>query len=364
MYPASQHGQGPQGHMGGNLSRYGSAPSSFLSTVVDSVLGSDGDSISAVGSDPLIGRYFSPTSDSTSSDKPSPSLDRSYAFPAHQIPSSSSAAAAADNIHSAAFRGGGAGPSQLIRHSSSPAGFFNHHLSLAADKGGLNPYSSQVRNDGHGIPNGRLKTQLSFTRQESLPQISEVSESIAEGSSSDEGQHNLGQSYGSGSFSMGSWDNNTIMFSAPPSKQAKDINGDIAAALSGIDSDSQFSLPRAGMSNFEKLLQLQKDSVPCKIRAKRGFATHPRSIAERERRSRISRKMKKLQELVPNMDKQTSNADMLDLAIQYIKNLQNEVQLKPFIDRLRLPLGVVGKSRYRVVNTKKRAKFGEVVEFE
>ncbi|KAK9141368.1 hypothetical protein Scep_011049 [Stephania cephalantha] len=328
MYPASQQGQGPQGHIGGNLSRYGSAPSSFLSTVVDSVLGSDADSISAVGSDPLIAPYFS---DSTSSDKPSASsLDRSYGFPAQHIPSSSSAAAAAaDNIHSsAAFRGGGGGggPSPLIRHSSSPAGFFNHHLSLVADKGGLNSYGSQVRNDGHGIPNGRLKTQLSFTRQESLPQISEVSESIAEGSSSDEAQHNLGQSYGSGNFSMGSWDNNTIMFSAPPSKGAKDINGDIAAALSGMDSDSQFSLPRTGMSNFEKLLQLQKDSVPCKIRAKRGFATHPRSIAERERRSRISRKMKKLEELVPNMDKQTSNADMLDLAIQYIKNLQNEVQ--------------------------------------
>ncbi|KAK9159441.1 hypothetical protein Syun_005782 [Stephania yunnanensis] len=314
MYPASQQGQGPQGHIGGNLSRYGSAPSSFLSTIVDSVLGSDADSISAVGSDPLIAPYFS---DSTSSDKPSASsLDRSYGFPAQRIPPSSSSAAAADNIHSsAAFRGGGGGgPSPLIRHSSSPAGFFNDHLSLAADKGqsvtqsliqslflisyysvsapliafplicvigGLNSYGSQVRNDGHGIPNGRLKTQLSFTRQESLPQISEVSESIAEGSSSDEAQHNLGQSYGSGSFSMGSWDNNTIMFSAPPSKRAKDINGDIAAALSGMDSDSQFSLPRTGMSNFEKFLQLQNDSVPCKIRAKRGFATHPRSIAER-----------------------------------------------------------------------------------
>lgn len=36
------------------------------------------------------------------------------------------------------------------------------------------------------------------------------------------------------------------------------------------------SLPKS--SAMEKLLQ---DSVPCKIRAKRGCATHPRSIAER-----------------------------------------------------------------------------------
>ncbi|KAL2893514.1 Transcription factor bHLH80 [Bienertia sinuspersici] len=51
---------------------------------------------------------------------------------------------------------------------------------------------------------------------------------------------------------------------------------------------------------MEKLLE---DSVPCRIRAKRGCATHPRSIAERVRRTRISDRIRKLQELVPNMDK-------------------------------------------------------------
>ncbi|KAA8517021.1 hypothetical protein F0562_017161 [Nyssa sinensis] len=42
------------------------------------------------------------------------------------------------------------------------------------------------------------------------------------------------------------------------------------------------SLPKssAEMAALQKLLQFQ-DSVPCKIRAKRGCATHPRSIAER-----------------------------------------------------------------------------------
>lgn len=42
------------------------------------------------------------------------------------------------------------------------------------------------------------------------------------------------------------------------------------------------SLPKtsAEMAAVERFLQFQ-DSVPCKIRAKRGCATHPRSIAER-----------------------------------------------------------------------------------
>ena len=34
------------------------------------------------------------------------------------------------------------------------------------------------------------------------------------------------------------------------------------------------------VGSVDKYLQLQ-DSVPCKVRAKRGCATHPRSIAER-----------------------------------------------------------------------------------
>ncbi|MCI08890.1 transcription factor bHLH122-like, partial [Trifolium medium] len=66
----------------------------------------------------------------------------------------------------------------------------------------------------------------------------------------------------------------------------------------------QMSLPNttAELAAIEKFLQFS-DSVPCKIRAKRGCATHPRSIAERVRRTKISERMRKLQDLVPNMDK-------------------------------------------------------------
>ncbi|GAA0183819.1 basic helix-loop-helix transcription factor [Lithospermum erythrorhizon] len=85
------------------------------------------------------------------------------------------------------------------------------------------------------------------------------------------------------------------------------------------------SLPKTSseMAAVEKVLQFQ-DTIPCKIRAKRGCATHPRSIAERVRRTKISERMRKLQDLVPNMDKQTNTADMLDLAVEYIKDLQQQ----------------------------------------
>ncbi|KAF3553874.1 hypothetical protein F2Q69_00017870 [Brassica cretica] len=91
------------------------------------------------------------------------------------------------------------------------------------------------------------------------------------------------------------------------------------------------SLPNASsttsdMVSVDKYMQLQ-DSVPCRIRAKRGCATHPRSIAERVRRTKISERMRKLQELVPNMDKQTNTADMLDLAVDYIKDLQRQYKI-------------------------------------
>ncbi|XP_024987294.1 transcription factor bHLH130-like [Cynara cardunculus var. scolymus] len=89
------------------------------------------------------------------------------------------------------------------------------------------------------------------------------------------------------------------------------------------------SLPKTSseMADVENILHFQQESlVPWKARAKRGFATHPRSIAERVRRTRISERIKRLQELFPNMDKQTNTADMLDMAVEYIKDLQKELQ--------------------------------------
>ncbi|CDY70200.1 BnaCnng67160D [Brassica napus] len=81
------------------------------------------------------------------------------------------------------------------------------------------------------------------------------------------------------------------------------------------------------MARMESLMKIPEGSVPCRVRAKRGCATHPRSIAERDRRTRISGKLKKLQELVPNIDNQTSYAEMLDLAAEHIKGLQHQVEV-------------------------------------
>ncbi|TVU29624.1 hypothetical protein EJB05_21199 [Eragrostis curvula] len=63
-----------------------------------------------------------------------------------------------------------------------------------------------------------------------------------------------------------------------------------------------------------------------RIRARRGQATDPHSIAERLRREKISDRMKNLQELVPNSNK-TDKASMLDEIIDYVKFLQLQVKV-------------------------------------
>eukprot|EP00249_Psilotum_nudum_P023111 c28753_g2_i1 orf=783-2702(-) len=63
-----------------------------------------------------------------------------------------------------------------------------------------------------------------------------------------------------------------------------------------------------------------------RVRARRGQATDPHSIAERLRRERIAERMKALQELVPNSNK-TDKASMLDEIIEYVKFLQLQVKV-------------------------------------
>ncbi|CAL9083387.1 transcription factor bHLH128-like [Musa acuminata AAA Group] len=315
------------------LSRYGSAPGSFLSGLADSVAtGRGGEELSAVGSEGMIGRFFSGDSPCLTSESSCRAACRGSDRDTPGAPATGGACLhgpyAPEELQVSA-----AG-SPLVRHSSSPAGFFSHLLTdhgLSATRA-IGNYS-QAGTDGiHAYANRRLRSQWSFSRQDSLSQISELSipeigETDTCCNSSDEATGHAGQSYISGNFQLGSWDdNNSIVFTAPPSKRAKDNNGDIVTGLSNVD--SQFSLPRTSseMSALEKYLQVQQDSVPCRVRAKRGCATHPRSIAERERRTRISKRLQKLQDLVPNMDKQTSTSDMLELAIQHIKELQSQVQ--------------------------------------
>ncbi|KAJ1258400.1 hypothetical protein BS78_10G072700 [Paspalum vaginatum] len=67
-------------------------------------------------------------------------------------------------------------------------------------------------------------------------------------------------------------------------------------------------------------------AVKPRVRARRGQATDPHSIAERLRREKISDRMKNLQDLVPNSNK-ADKASMLDEIIDYVKFLQLQVKV-------------------------------------
>ncbi|XP_030470279.1 transcription factor bHLH128-like isoform X2 [Syzygium oleosum] len=338
---------GGGGGGGGGLTRYSSAPGSLLANAVDSVIGNPnsgrGD-FSALGSSSsssvqpprhhhhphphphpppppsFLGHYFSADSSSLTSES---TCKVNSSNGDHQQPPKDNKTTGLHDL-GVGVGSSSASPrpssSSLLRQRSSPAGFLSH---LTPDTGFSLTQGAGSSNGGHGF--SRLKPQLSFTRQESLSHISEVSENGVEGVSPDNGHHGATHSYATTSFGI-DWENsNSIVFSPPSGKHAKNVDGDM---YSFNPLETQFSLPQTTleMATVEKLLHIPEDSVPCKIRAKRGCATHPRSIAERERRTRISGRLKKLQELVPNMDKQTSYSDMLDLAVQHIKTLQNQVQ--------------------------------------
>ncbi|KAF0897998.1 hypothetical protein E2562_001684 [Oryza meyeriana var. granulata] len=238
---------------------------------------------------------------------------------------------------------GGGGASSLIRQSSSPAGFLNHlsmdngygsmlRAGIAAAGGGggvgFRNGANAAAADSPGGGAGRLKGQLSFSsRQGSL--MSQISEMGSEelGGSSPEGAGGGGRGYLSGYPMSSEWEESSLV-SENISGVKRQRDSSEPAQNNGGGLAHQFSLPKTSseMAAIEKFLQFQ-DAVPCKIRAKRGCATHPRSIAERVRRTRISERIRKLQELVPNMDKQTNTADMLDLAVDYIKDLQKQVKV-------------------------------------
>nr|AHK05707.1 bHLH transcription factor SPT [Brassica oleracea var. capitata] len=70
------------------------------------------------------------------------------------------------------------------------------------------------------------------------------------------------------------------------------------------------------------------DELLCKSRtsSKRCRAAEVHNLSEKRRRSRINEKMKALQSLIPNSNK-TDKASMLDEAIEYLKQLQLQVQM-------------------------------------
>ncbi|KAL2323496.1 hypothetical protein Fmac_027875 [Flemingia macrophylla] len=67
-------------------------------------------------------------------------------------------------------------------------------------------------------------------------------------------------------------------------------------------------------------------AVRPRMRARRGQATDPHSIAERLRREKIAERIRALQELVPSVNK-TDRAAMLDEIVDYVKFLRLQVKV-------------------------------------
>lgn len=193
--------------------------------------------------------------------------------------------------------------SGLTRHSSSPAGFFANILNILDNgfgemKGIGNFPTGQTQAQAQAQAQRQPSATSGLMRQNSLDSI--MSENL---SSLDDDQKKFSE------------------LDASENQSGERMNRPQRLA-------HHLSLPKTltDLSDMEKLL-FEDTVVPCRIRAKRGCATHPRSIAERVRRTKISERMRKLQDLVPNMDKQTNTADMLDLAVEYIKDLQKQVKI-------------------------------------
>ncbi|KAC9235836.1 hypothetical protein R6Q59_025724 [Mikania micrantha] len=240
---------------------------------------------------------------------------------------SSSMAMEIDNLEQRSKAG-----SNLFRQNSTPSGLFSHlnpSNGYGAMRGTVPSYRLEnVGNSGDFSPSSsRIKRQIrsssgvGVTSLGTLPRISEIETDTVEPGVFNE----------SSGYPFRSWEHE------PTSQYIDNFNG-LKRELNLPNEDNvgnhqpmlshHLSLPKTSgeMAAVEKLLHFQ-DSVPCKIRAKRGCATHPRSIAERVRRTRISERMRKLQELVPHMDKQTNTSDMLDLAVDYIKDLQEQYKV-------------------------------------
>ncbi|KAK1397731.1 Basic helix-loop-helix transcription factor [Heracleum sosnowskyi] len=235
--------------------------------------------------------------------------------------------------------------SGLMRQNSSPAGFFSNltnQSGYGGVRGGIANYRLGNDNNGDlGSTASRFKSQMSLSSRipsslGMLSQISEIDGGNIRPTSNDDTKNRIvdgDTQYYNSEYPLRSW-NDTLHFaeSYTLKRERDDDDGRLFSSVQNGEIQNRpslfshhLSLPKtlSDISCMDKLLQFQ-DSVPCKIRAKRGCATHPRSIAERVRRTRISERMRKLQELVPHMDKQTNTADMLDLAVEYIKDLQKQ----------------------------------------
>ncbi|KAL6569842.1 hypothetical protein OROMI_014356 [Orobanche minor] len=200
--------------------------------------------------------------------------------------------------------------SSLVRQSSSPAGFLNGFGVM----GELGNYRVQNHPKAN---NSSAKGHINFSsssRTRFMPTIPENTNQDIGTHNPENGQLRSGDDAVVGEFKAAlphdSWNDSLFSNSL---KRNRDGEIRMFSNFNGLDNQdgesrkkstgSVHHLTSSEMIEVEKLLQFQSETVPCQVRAKRGCATHPRSIAERVRRTRISEKMKKLQDLFPDMEK-------------------------------------------------------------
>ncbi|XP_022131271.1 transcription factor SPATULA-like [Momordica charantia] len=119
---------------------------------------------------------------------------------------------------------------------------------------------------------------------------------------------------------------------------AKESSDNAFSSSGAVDSDSNAPLKRRGLSSENDLGDFSCDSeggdvpdVPSstdlpRSSSKRSRSAEVHNMSEKRRRRRINEKMKALQNLIPNSNK-TDKASMLDEAIEYLKQLQLQVQM-------------------------------------
>ncbi|XP_042061054.1 transcription factor bHLH130-like [Salvia splendens] len=321
------------------LARYRSAPSSFLAALLDSTgeNSSSGDESEALLSALMDGPRDLNQKSANQMHYHLKQEAESEPRPGYENAVVGSYSVGMENLVNSRMNNG----SNLVRQTSSPAGFFNGYGMMGEVEKYRAQNHSKATPSSSSAATAGMSSHINFSSASSsrfMPTIPEnVNESIGM-RSPENGQ--LGSANArefDALFPQDSWNHDSPFNSLKRSRGGDSMK--MFSYFNGLENQNgetskrhglvhHLSLPNTAseMAELDKFMQVQPDTTTCQIRAKRGCATHPRSIAERVRRTKISEKMKKLQDLFPNIDKQTSTADMLDLAVQYIKDLQGQVE--------------------------------------
>lgn len=112
-------------------------------------------------------------------------------------------------------------------------------------------------------------------------------------------------------------------------REAKERIEKVFSSVAGGDCDAVTSSMKRGESSSLNKGSEASDNIMNQVQprsSKRSRSAEVHNLSEKRRRSRINEKLKALQNLIPNSNK-TDKASMLDEAIEYLKQLQLQVQM-------------------------------------